>query len=35
MKWSELIKIAEAHGYKFVGHGKSMTATATLKPGIQ
>ncbi|MDE5644031.1 MAG: type II toxin-antitoxin system HicA family toxin [Muribaculaceae bacterium] len=22
MKWSELIKIAEAHGYKFVGHGK-------------
>lgn len=22
MKWSELIKIAEAHGYEFVGHGK-------------
>lgn len=25
MKWKELIKIAEAHGYKFESHGKSMT----------
>lgn len=22
MKWKELIKIAEAHGYQFDGHGK-------------
>ncbi len=22
MKWNELIKIAEAHGYKFESHGK-------------
>lgn len=22
MKWKELIKIAEAHGYEFAGHGK-------------
>lgn len=22
MKWKELIKIAEAHGYKFESHGK-------------
>lgn len=22
MKWNELIKIAEQHGYQFAGHGK-------------